>query len=117
MDRDDELIEAIKDSGFYEYGEVNLDDLSKLQKSAIILAGALIPLRPDLFESNPDIVFIIQTTFENGAVGCSYPKKSLTELLKNPPFDDSVICSYSLKDEKVLKKIYRGTGTNWELVK
>lgn len=117
MDRDEELIEAIKDSGFYEYGEVNLDDLPKLQKSAIILAGALIPLRPDLFENNPDIVFIIQTTFENGTVGCSYPKKSLSELLKNPPFDDSVICSYSLKDEKVLKKIYRGTGTNWELVK
>lgn len=117
MNRDEELIEAIKDSGFYEYGEVNLDDLPKLQKSAIILAGALIPLRPDLFDNNPDVVFIIQTTFENGRVSCSFPKKSLSELLKNPPFNDSAIYSYSLKDEKILKKLYKGTGTKWEIVK
>ena len=117
MNRDEELIYAIKDSGFYEYGEVNLDDLPKLQKSAIILAGALIPLRPDLFDNNPDVVFIIQTTFENGAVGCSFPKKSLSELLKNPPFDDSAIYSYSLKDERILRKLYKGTGTKWEIVK
>lgn len=75
MSRDEELIEAIKDSGFYEYGEVNLDDLPKLQKSAIILAGALIPLRPDLFDEVQDVVFVIQTTFENGKVACSLPKK------------------------------------------
>lgn len=118
MNRDEELIEAIKDSGFYEYGEVNLEDLPSIQRSAIILAGELLSFRPDLFaEYNPDVVFIIQRTFENGSVGCSLPKKSLSELLKTPPYDDSVICSYSLKDEKILKKLYKGTGTKWEVSK
>ena len=118
MNDDDKLVEAIRESGFYEYGEVNLDDLPKLQKSAIILAGALIPFRPDLFvENNHDVVFLIQTTFENGAVGCSFPKKSLSELLKTPPYADSKICSYSLKEEKILKTVYKGTGTRWELKK
>lgn len=118
MNRDEELIEAIKDSGFYEYGEVNLDDLPKLQKSAIILAGALIPFRPDLFnEINSDVTFIIKTTSENGAISYSLPKKNLSKLLQEPPYDDSVICSYSLKDEKILKKLYKGTGTKWEVSK
>lgn len=118
MNREEELIEAIKDSGFYEYREVNLDDLPKLQKSAIILAGALLSFRPDLFsEYDPDVVFVIQRTFENGIIACSLPKKSLSELLRTPPYDDSVICSYSLKDEKILKKLYKGTGTKWEIVK
>lgn len=117
MNRDEELIEAIKDSGFYEYGEVNLDDLPKLQKSAIVLAGALIPLRPDLFDNNPDVVFIIQTTLENGSFSYSLPKKSLSELLLNPPYDDSVICSYSVKDGSILRKLYKGTGTKWEIIK
>lgn len=118
MNREEGLIEAIKDSGFYEYREVNLDDLPKLQKSAIILAGALLSFRPDLFsEYDPDVVFVIQRTFENGIIACSLPKKSLSELLRTPPYDDSVICSYSLKDEKILKKLYKGTGTKWEVSK
>ena len=118
MNRDEELISAIKESGFYEYKDVNLEDLPSVQRSAIILAGALLSFRPDLFnENNPDVVFVIQRTFENGSVGCSLPKKSLTELFKTPPYDDSVICSYSLKDEKILKKLYKGTGTKWEVSK
>ena len=118
MNREEGLIEAIKDSGFYEYREVNLDDLPKLQKSAIILAGALLSFRPDLFsEYDPDVVFVIQRTFENGIIACSLPKKSLSELLRTPPYDDSVICSYSLKDEKILKKLYKGTGIKWEVSK
>jgi len=118
MNTDEELILAIKESGFYEYQNVNLDDLPILQKSAIILAGALLPFRPDLFIANdPYIVFVIQRTFENGSMGCSLPKKNLSELLGTPPFDDSVICSYSLKDEKILKKLYKGTGTKWEVLK
>ena len=118
MNREEELISAIKESGFYEYKDVNLEDLPSIQRSAIILAGELLSFRPDLFtEYNPDVVFVIQRTFENGSVGCSLPKKSLTELLKTPPYDDSVICSYSLKDEKILKKLYKGTGTKWEVSK
>lgn len=118
MNRDEELISAIKESGFYEYKDVNLEDLTSVQRSAIILAGALLSFRPDLFiEHDPDVVFVIQRTFENGSVGCSLPKKNLTELLKTPPYDDSVICSYSLKDEKILKKLYKGTGTKWEVSK
>ena len=114
---DDKLVEAIRDSGFYEYGEVNLDDLPKLQKSAMILAGALIPFRPDLFkEINSDVTFIIKTISETGAVSYSLPK-NLSKLLQEPPYDDSVICSYSLKDEKILKNLYKGTGTRWEIIK
>ena len=118
MNREKELIEAIKDSGFYEYKDVNLNDLSIIQKSAIILARALLSFRPDLFEiNNQDLVFTIQRTFENGVVGNSLPTKSLSKLLDTPPYDDSIICSYSLKDEKILKKIYKGTGTKWEVLK
>lgn len=118
MNREKELIEAIKDSGFYEYKDVNLNDLSIIQKSAIILARALLSFRPDLFEiNNQDLVFTIQRTFENGVVGNSLPTKSLSKLLETPPYDDSIICSYSLKDEKILKKIYKGTGTKWEVLK
>lgn len=118
MNREEVLIEAIKDSGFYEYREVNLDDLPKLRKSAIILAGALVSFRPDLFsEYDPDVVFTIQRIFENGVIGNSLPTKSLSKLLETPPYDDSFICSYSLKDEKILKKIYKGTGTKWEVLK
>ena len=118
MNREKELIEAIKDSGFYEYKDVHLNDLSIIQKSAIILARALLSFRPDLFEiNNQDLVFTIQRTFENGVVGNSLPTKSLSKLLETPPYDDSIICSYSLKDEKILKKIYKGTGTKWEVLK
>ena len=118
MNREKELIEAIKDSGFYEYKDVNLDDLSVVQRSAIILAGALLPFRPDLFiDNDPNVVFVIQRVFENGTVGSSLPAKSLSKLLETPPYDDSIICSYSLKDEKILKKIYKGTGTKWEVLK
>jgi len=115
---DEILIEAIKESGFYEYKDVNLDDLTNLQRSAIILAQQVQLFRPDLFiEKDHDVVFVIQRTFENGDVGCSLPKNNLNELLKTAPYDDSVIYSYSLKNEKLLKKLYKGTGKNWELIK
>lgn len=115
---DDILIEAIENSGYREYKDVNLDDLPNDKRSAIILARELISLRPDLYsEESPDVVFVIQRTFENGVVGCSLPKKSLTELLETPPYADSKICSYSLKDGKILKTVYKGTGTRWELKK
>jgi len=114
---DETLAEAIKDSGYYELRDVNLDDLPSEKRTVVILVTALLVLRPDLEEENQDIVFVIQRTFENGSVDHSLPKKSLTELFETPPYDDSVICSYSLKDEKILKKLYKGTGTKWEVSK
>lgn len=118
MSRDSELVDAIKSSGFYEYKDVNLDDLPSVQRSAIILAQALVSFRPDLFiNNNPDIFFVMRRTLENGSYAFELPKRSLSELLKRPPFDDSVICSYSFKEEKVLNVIYKGTGTKWELAK
>jgi hypothetical protein len=114
---DDTLAEAIKDSGYYELRDVNLDDLPSEKRTVVILVTALLALRPDLEEENPDVIFIIKTTLENGSFSYSLPKKSLSELFQNPPYDDSVICSYSVKDGAILKVLYRGTGTKWELVK
>lgn len=116
---DEILYEAIEVSGYWELKDVNWDDLPVEKRALLILATELSLLRPDLFlKHDPDVVFIIQRTFENGIVGCcSLPKKSLGELLKTPPYDDLVVCSYSLKDEKILQKIYKGTGTRWELIK
>lgn len=115
---DDEILaEAIKDSGYYELKDVNLDDLPREKRSVVILVTALLALRPDLEEENSDVVFVMRRLLENGCYSFDLPKKHLSELLKRPPFDDSNICSYSLKDEKILKVLYKGTGTNWELVK
>jgi hypothetical protein len=114
---DKTLAEAIKDSGYYELRDVNLDDLPSEKRTVVILVTALLALRPDLEEENPDVVFLIQRTFENGSVGCSFPKKNLSELLKTSPYDDSAIYSYSLKEGRPLKCLYKGTGTKWELVK
>lgn len=116
--KDEILIEAIEASGYRELKDVNWDDLPSDKRTALILASELIAMRPDLFvEDNPDIVFVIQRTFENGSVGCSLPKRNLSELLKTPPYDDSKIGSYSLKEEKIIKTVYKGTGTKWEMVK
>lgn len=118
MSRESDLIAAIKESGYYEYKDVNLDDLPSIQRSAIILAQEVQLFRPDLFEEdNQDIYFVMRRILENGSYSFDLPKRNLSELLKRPPFDDSSICSYSFKEEKVLKVIYKGTGTKWELVK
>lgn len=111
------LIDCINNSGYYEYKDVNLDDLPNDKRIAIILAGEILALRPDLGEENQDVVFVMRRLLENGCYSFDLPKKNLSELLKRPPFDDSNICSYSLKDEEILKVLYKGTGTNWELVR
>lgn len=114
---DETLAEVIKDSGYYELRDVNLDDLPNEKRIVVILVTALLALRPDLEEESPDVVFVMRRLLENGGYSFDLPKKNLSELLKRPPFDDSNICSYSLKDEKLLKVLYKGTGTKWELVK
>ena len=111
--KDEVLIEAIELSGYKEYKDVNLDDLPPVNRSAVILAGELIALRPDLYSDNPDIVYILERVLENGTLVYELPKKNLSELLKKEPFDDLRICTYSLSEEKISKRIYCGNGTKW----
>ena len=112
--KDEVLIEAIELSGYKEYKDVNLDDLPPINRAAVVLAGELIALRPDLYSDDPDTLYILERMLENGTAVYELPKKNLSELLKKEPFDDLRICTFSLSKEKILKRIYRGTGTKWE---
>ena len=114
---DDEiLIDCIEKSGYYEHQDVNLDDLPNDKRIAIILAGELLALRPELITSNSDEVYILEFIMENGASSHSLPTKNLGSLLRKEPYDDSSIWLYSVKKEKFLRKLYKGTGTKWEAV-
>ena len=81
----------------------------------IILAKAVLALRPDLRRTkDKDVVYIVKSVI-NGKETYSLPSDSLDELLKGTlPYDDSMICTYSISQKKILKKLYRGTGTIWE---
>lgn len=114
---DETLIECIKASGYYDYENVNLDDLPNDKRIAIILAGEILALRPELKTPDPDIVYIKKTILENGHEVFSLPFNSLSLFLQDPPFADLSIWTYSLKEQKLLKKIYKGTGTKWEAVR
>lgn len=114
---DETLTECIKASGFYEYENVNLDDLPNDKRIAVILAGEILALRPELKNVNFDVVYIKKVILENGDETFSLPSKSLARFLKDPPFVDSTIYTYSVKEEKLLKKLYKGNGTDWERVK
>lgn len=114
---DDILIECINNSGYYEYLDVNLDDLPNDKRISIILAGEILALRPELKKLDSDLVYIQKVVLENGSEIFSLPSKSVSTFLKNPPFEDSSIYIYSVKEEKLLKRLYQGTGTNWERVK
>lgn len=114
---DDILIECIKDSGYFEYQNVNLDDLPNDKRIAIILAGEILALRPELKNPDSNTMYVKKVILENGDETFRLPSKSLSTFLKEPPFVDSSIYTYSIKDEKLLKKIYKGTGTDWERVK
>lgn len=114
---DETLIECIKASGFYEYENVNLDDLPNDKRIAVILAGEILDLRPELKNPESDVLYIKKEILENGNVAYSLPSKSLSKFLKEPPFDGCHIFTYSIKDEKFLKRIYKGNGTDWERVK
>ena len=114
---DETLIEYIKASGYYDYENVNPDDLPNDKRVAIILAGELLALRPELQNPNPDIVYVKKVVEDSGKVVYDLPSKSLSTLLKDPPYNDSTIWTYSLKETKLLKKLYKGTGVAWERVK
>lgn len=111
------LIDCINDSGYYEYKDVNLDDLPNDKRIAVILAGEILELRPELKNPDSDIMYVKKVILENGDEAFTLPSKSLSTFLKDPPFVDSTIYMYSIKDEKLLKKIYKGTGTDWERIK
>ena len=114
---DETLIEYIKASGYYEYENVNPDDLPNAKRIAIILAGELLALRPELQNPDSDTVYVKKVILENGDETFSLPSKSLSNFLKESPFVDSTIYTYSIKKEKLIKKIYKGTGTAWERIK
>ncbi|WP_405291903.1 hypothetical protein [Methanobrevibacter sp.] len=115
---DETLIDCIKASGYYECEDdgINIDDLPNDKRVAIILAGELLDLRPELKNPNSDVVYIKRVILENGDDTFSLPSKSLSTFLRDLPFVDSSIYTYSIKEEKLLKRIYKGTGTNWEKV-
>ena len=111
------LIDCINNSGYYEYKDVNLDDLPNDKRISIILAGELLALRPELKNPDSDTVYVKKVILENGDETFSLPSKSLSNFLKESPFVDSTIYTYSIKKEKLIKKIYKGTGTAWERIK
>ena len=113
---DETLIECIKASGYYEFENVNLDDLPNDKRVAIILADEILALRPELRKFDSDILYIKKEFLENGTPVYSLPSQSLSTFLKEPPYDGCHIFTYSIKEGTVLKRIYKGTGTNWEKV-
>lgn len=114
---DDILIDCINNSGYYEYEDINLDDLPNDKRIAIILAGEILALRPELKKNDSDVVYIKKEFLENGDEIYSLPSKSLSKFLKEPAYEECSIWTYSIKDEKLIKKIYQGTGTKWERIK
>lgn len=119
MYNDETLIECIKASGYYEYEDydVDINDLPNDKRVAVILAGEILALRPELKSQECDVVYIRRVILENGNESFSLPSKSLSAFLNDPPFADSSIYSYSLKEGKLLKRLYKGTGTDWERVR
>ena len=110
---DDILIECIEQSGCYQYENVNLDDLPNDKRVAIILAKELLSLRPDLKTKNSDICYIEKIILDNGRETFGLPSNSLSSILSQPAYDDSSIWTYSLKENKLLGMLYKGTGTGW----
>ena len=115
MYNDEILIECINASGYYEYQDVNIDDLPNDKRVSIILAGELLAMRPELKNSDDsDVVYIMETILENGSKSYGLPTKDLISLLSKQPFDDASIWTYSVNNSSFINKLYRGTGTKWE---
>lgn len=116
---DKTLIECINASGYYECENegINVNDLPFGKRIAVMLAGEILALRPELKNPDSDTMYVMKVILENGDESFSLPSKSLSTFLKEPPFVDSSIYTYSIKDEKLLKKLYKGTGTDWERIK
>lgn len=115
--KDDMLREAVEASGYYHYRTeiVTLDDNCDLrydQQVCLLLAREVVRSRPDLLNApEKDLVYIV-----NNGSGDNYslPSSDLTALLENEkPYDDAVIGVYSLSERKLVRKLYKGNGTNW----
>lgn len=111
---DDALLEVIENSGYYEFKNENVEDLPVEKKAIVILVDELFDLRPELKKFDSDILYVIKDFLENGTPVYSLPSQSLSTLLKEPPYDGCSIFTYSIKEGKLLKRIYKGTGINWE---
>ena len=119
MNKDELLIKAINESGYYEYINVpvclDMEDGIEFQKQvSILLARELEKFRPDLFkEINRDLVYVVC----NGKNNYSLPSSDLTSLMETEkPYDDSVIGVFSLSERKIISKLYKGDGTKWVLI-
>jgi len=119
MNKDELLINAIKESGYYDYAGVpvrlDMEDGIEFQKQvSILLARELEKFRPDLFsEKNRDLVYIVC----NGKYNYSLPSSDLTSLMETEkPYDDSFIGVFSLSERKLISKLYKGDGTKWVLI-
>ena len=108
------LLEVIDNSGYYEFKNENIEDLPVEKRAIVILVNELFALRPELEKNNGDVVYIKKTIEENGSFNYSLPTKSISNLLKDPAYSESSIWSYSMKDCKLLRRLYQGTGTDWE---
>lgn len=119
MNKDELLIKAIEESGYYDYSDVSvrldMDDGIDFQKQvSILLARELEKFRPDLFqERNRDLVYVVC----NGKYNYSLPSSDLTNLMETEkPYDDSFIGVFSLSERKLISKLYKGDGTRWVLI-
>lgn len=119
MNKDELLINAINESGYYDYCGVSIcldvDDGIEFQKQvSILLARELEKFRPDLFkERNRDLVYVVC----NGKSNYSLPSSDLTSLMETEkPYDDSYIGVYSLSERKIISKLYKGDGTKWVII-
>lgn len=114
---DDVLLEVIESSGYYDFKKENVDDLPAEKRAIVILVDELFAMRPELNKNESDVVYVKKIILENGTTTYDLPTKSITNYLKEPPFVDSSIWTYSVKDCKLLKRLYQGTGIKWERVK
>ena len=117
--KDEVLKKAIEDSGYYEFKEIafNLgdEDIDYKTQVSVILAREIVKFRPDLLtERNPDLVYVIC----NGEGNYTLPSLDLTTLMENQkPYDDAYIAIFSLSEQKIISKIYKGNGTKWVSIK
>lgn len=122
---DDLLREAITASGYYEFdgmkADLKSDDLDYDTQVKLILARAVVQLRPDLkLNENKNVVFIVTDSNENGKEIYSLPYRSLTDLLSSKttqPYDTAEIWTYDIVENKFLTRLYYGDGTKWKVNK
>ena len=121
----DLLREAITASGYYEYdgmkADLKSDDLDYDTQVKLILARAVVQLRPDLkLNENKNVVFIVTDSNENGKEIYSLPYHSLTDLFSSKtvqPYDTAEVWTYDIVENKFLIKLYYGDGTKWKVNK